>query len=200
VVRVIEYGPRALLIEAEDPLGVFRALGALRLDGVVDVVPAASTVLVTFADSGARDRARPAVAAASPASTTVASSEVVTIPVTYDGDDLDDVSRLSGLSVEEVVARHTRVVYDVGFVGFAPGFAYLSGLDPVLHLPRLDSPRTAVPTGAVAIAGPYAAVYPTPSPGGWRLMGRTTVTVFDGRRYPPALLRPGMRVRFEVAS
>lgn len=178
---------------------MFRALIALGLEGVVDAVPAATTVLVTFVDAGSRDRARAAVAGVVPARSDEAAPEVVTIQVTYDGEDLDEVSRLSGLSVDEVVARHTRVVYEVGFVGFAPGFAYLSGLDEQLHLPRLDSPRTAVPAGSVAIAGPYAAVYPTPSPGGWRLLGRTTLTVFDDRHDPPALLRPGMRVRFEAA-
>lgn len=202
MVRVLEYGPRALLVETDDALGVFRALGDLGLDvgaGVVDLVPAARTVLVTFVDAAARDRARPVVESVRPVALDAEAGEVVTIPVTYDGEDLDEVARLSGLSVEEVITRHTGGVYDVGFIGFAPGFAYLTGLDPRLHLPRLDSPRTAVPAGSVAIAGPYAAVYPTASPGGWRLLGRTTVAVFDVEREPPALLRPGMRVRFEVA-
>jgi KipI family sensor histidine kinase inhibitor len=124
----------------------------------------------------------------------------VSIPVTYDGEDLTTVATLTGLSVAEVIDRHTSGVYEVAFVGFAPGFAYLTGLDPTLHVPRLATPRTRVPEGSVAIAGPYAAVYPTPSPGGWNLLGRTAIPVFDPRREPPALLAPGTRVRFTVAQ
>ncbi|MDA0632468.1 allophanate hydrolase subunit 1 [Nonomuraea sp. MCN248] len=123
----------------------------------------------------------------------------VTVPVTYDGADLESVAEAAGISVDEVVARHTGRELVVGWLGFAPGFAYLIGLDPVLHMPRLATPRTSVPAGSVAIAGPYSAVYPTASPGGWRLLGRTDARVWDVSAEPPTPFRPGTRVRFEVA-
>jgi KipI family sensor histidine kinase inhibitor len=100
------------------------------------------------------------------------------------------------LSVEEVVARHSAGSYVSAFCGFAPGFAYLSGSDPVLHVSRRSSPRTRIPVGSVAIAGEYSAVYPSASPGGWRLLGRTGTPVWDVERDPPNLLPPGTRVRF----
>jgi len=121
---------------------------------------------------------------------------VAEIPVVYDGADLAEVAELTGLSEQEVVARHAAGEYEVGWLGFSPGFAYLTGLDPALHVPRLDSPRTSVPAGSVAIAGPLAAVYPAASPGGWRLLGRTTARLWDPAREPPAALGPGRRVRF----
>lgn len=128
-----------------------------------------------------------------------AGPEVVVIPVVYDGEDLDSVAELAGMSVDDVIARHTGRELVVGWLGFAPGFAYLTGLDPALHLPRLATPRTSVPAGSVAIAGPYSAIYPTASPGGWRLLGRTTARIWDVDAEPPSLFRPGTRVRFEPA-
>ena len=196
--RVLPYGARAWLVEAADAdgaLGLHRAVLASDLP-VVESVPAARSVLVRFASerdcAGARTRLERLEAVVVES----VSRTVVTIPVLYDGADLAEVARLTGLAERAVVARHTGGDYVVGFVGFAPGFAYLLGLDPRLHVPRLDSPRTAVPAGSVAIAGPYAAIYPTASPGGWRLLGRTATTVFDVEREPPALLAPGPRVRF----
>ena len=121
---------------------------------------------------------------------------LVEIPVTYDGADLPEVAALTGLGQEEVVRRHREAAYVVAFCGFAPGFAYLRGLDPALHVPRLETPRVSVPAGAVAIAGEHAAVYPRSSPGGWRLLGRTELSLWDAAREPPALLVPGTRVRF----
>ena len=107
------------------------------------------------------------------------------------------MARLSGLSVSEVVEAHSRGVYTVGWLGFAPGFGYLTGLDPRLAgVPRLPSPRVSVPAGSIAIAGGMSAVYPAASPGGWRLIGRTTTRMWDPGREPPALLAPGRRVRF----
>jgi KipI family sensor histidine kinase inhibitor len=200
--RVLPYGGRAVLLEVGDTataLGLYRAVIASGLP-VVDAVPAAKTVLVRFADEAAATAARAVLAHLDPLPAQSDSSDLVTIPVTYDGADLDSVARLRGLSSRDVVALHTGPTYAVGFLGFAPGFAYLLGLDPRLHLPRLDSPRTSVPAGSVAIAGPYAAVYPTASPGGWRLLGRTDVRTFVIDREPPALLRPGTRVRFVEAS
>jgi KipI family sensor histidine kinase inhibitor len=120
----------------------------------------------------------------------------VEIPVTYDGEDLGEVAALTGLSEAEVVARHQGASYRVAFCGFSPGFAYLTGLPRELHVPRRETPRTVVPAGSVAVAGDYASVYPRASPGGWRLLGRTDVPLWDLDRDPPALLRPGTRVRF----
>jgi KipI family sensor histidine kinase inhibitor len=129
--------------------------------------------------------------------TTPSGDCVVTVPVVYDGEDLPSVADLAGLTVEELIARHTGRELVVGWLGFAPGFAYLIGLDPALHVPRLATPRTSVPPGAVAVAGPYSAIYPSASPGGWRLLGHTSLRVWDVTAEPPSLLRPGTRVRFE---
>ena len=117
----------------------------------------------------------------------------------YDGPDLDEVCGLTGLSQEAVVAAHTNSEYLAGFLGFVPGFAYLLGGAERLHVPRRDTPRQRVPAGTVAIAGPYSGVYPRESPGGWRLIGRTTAVLFDPARTPPALLAAGDRVRFVAA-
>jgi len=121
----------------------------------------------------------------------------VEISVTYDGPDLPLVAQHAGVSVEEVVRRHRAAQHRVAFIGFAPGFAYLLGGDPALRIPRRDSPREHVPKGSVALAGEYCAVYPAASPGGWQLIGRTELTVFDPAAADrPALLEPGDTVRF----
>jgi KipI family sensor histidine kinase inhibitor len=169
---------------------------ALPVDAV-DVVPAAETVLF----DGVPDVA--ALAAQldrwSPGGE-LPVGELVEVPVTYDGEDLDTVASLAGLSREDVVRRHLAGEYVAAFCGFAPGFAYLDGLDPALHVARLDSPRTRVPAGAVAVADRFAAVYPRGSPGGWRLLGRTDAALWDADRDPPARLVPGTRVRFVEAG
>lgn len=203
-VRVAPYGPEALLVDLPGPDAVRALDDALRAEppaGAVDVVPAARTVLVRFADAAhapaaAGDlRARAENAAAGSAAAR-AVGEPVVLPVRYDGADLDEVARLSGLDVAEVVRRHAAATYTVAFGGFMPGFAYLTGLDPALHLPRRSTPRERVPAGAVAVAGEFAAVYPAATPGGWLLLGTCDVPLFDVHRDPPALLRPGTRVRF----
>ncbi|MEV4369831.1 allophanate hydrolase subunit 1 [Nonomuraea sp. NPDC049637] len=199
-------GEHALLVETGSLAASHRldaALRAERPDGVVEVVPGPETVLVVApgADPG-RLRARLAALAGSAGRAGEPVPDAgpsVTIPVVYDGADLDSVAALAGIPAEEVVARHTGRELVVGWLGFAPGFAYLTGLDPVLEVPRLDTPRTSVPAGSVAVAGPYSAVYPTASPGGWRLLGRTATRVWDVTAEPPSLFRPGMRVRFERA-
>jgi KipI family sensor histidine kinase inhibitor len=122
----------------------------------------------------------------------------VTIPVVYDGPDLADVASRTDLSVEEVVRRHAAGEYVVAFCGFAPGFGYLTGLDPALCLPRRTVPRTRIPAGSVAVADRFTSVYPSNSPGGWHLLGRTATVMWDLERQPPALLAPGTRVRFEA--
>jgi KipI family sensor histidine kinase inhibitor len=120
----------------------------------------------------------------------------VQLPVRYDGADLDPVARETGLTTEELIALHSGAEYTVRFCGFSPGFGYLTGLDRRLWLPRLATPRPAVPAGSVAIADEYTGVYPRSSPGGWRLLGSTDVPLFELDRQPPAVLAPGVRVRF----
>ncbi len=119
------------------------------------------------------------------------------IPVTYDGPDLHEVAERTGLTVAEVIARHSDRSYQVYLIGFVPGWGYLGDLDPKLVLPRRATPRTRVPAGSVGIAGAQTGVYPLTTPGGWYLLGRTSVAMFDPRADPPALLAPGDRVRFE---
>ena len=126
--------------------------------------------------------------------------DLVEIPVRYDGEDLDEVAQLTGLDPSEVVRRHTAPTYTVAFLGFSPGFPYLVGLDPALEVPRLDTPRTSIPAGSVGLAGTQTGIYPTASPGGWRLIGRTEATLFDPARDPPSRLAPGGRLRFTVAG
>jgi KipI family sensor histidine kinase inhibitor len=129
-----------------------------------------------------------------------ADTEPVEIAVVYDGPDLAEVARLTGLDEEAVVAAHTGTPWRIAFGGFAPGFAYLTGGDPRLAVPRRDEPRTTVPAGAVGLAGEYSGVYPRPSPGGWQLIGRTDAVLWDADRDPPALLTPGGTVRFRAES
>jgi KipI family sensor histidine kinase inhibitor len=207
-------GDDGLIVDLPDAESVARVGEALRAAppaGVVDVVPAARTVLVRGV-ARVRDRWAPAVRLVAEGSSGSAHGpgtrgenpvsgavgpRLVEIPVVYDGDDLADVARLAGLTTDEVVARHAAARYRVAFGGFIPGFAYLTGLDPALVVPRLATPRTRVPAGAVAIAGEYAAVYPRPTPGGWRLLGHTDVVMFDpAHDERPALLAPGDEVRF----
>ena len=188
-------GDRALLLELADNDAAVRLAVRLRAErpDLVDVVPGHRTVLVTWEGDTRPDGIEAlAVADDSPAPP----GACVEIAVTYDGPDLAEIAQLTGLSPEEVVERHRAASYHVGFVGFAPGFAYLLGLDERLVVPRRSDPRTRVPGGTVAIAGPYSGVYPRESPGGWRLLGRTDAVLFDAAREPPALLLAGDRVRF----
>lgn len=198
--RLLPAGENALLVEFSDlpeTMSYHRSMVRQRPDAVVDLVPAARTVLVIF--DGAPAPILEWVAALEPAvDDPTAASEAITIPVIYDGADLDDVARLTGLSVAEVVAAHTEQTWTVAFGGFAPGFGYLVGTDTRLHVPRRDSPRTSVPTGAVGLAGEFSGIYPRSSPGGWQLIGRSDVTLWDSERTPPALLTPGTTVRFET--
>jgi KipI family sensor histidine kinase inhibitor len=189
-------GDAALLIETEAPHRLHAAVRALDLPEVVALVPGARTLLVTVRPGTDLARIGPRIEGLSLPDTTAAGGDPVCFPVVYDGADLDEVAALTGLHREEVIERHCAAEYVVAYLGFAPGFGYLTGLDSALHVPRRDSPRTAVPAGSVAIAGPYGAVYPSRSPGGWRLLGRTTRRLWDADRDPPSLLQPGTRVRF----
>lgn len=201
--RLLPYGDHAWLVEVSDPVaGTTTALPAAvadvlrELDGVVQTVPGARSVLVEV--EGAVDAAV-LLAAAEAAEEPAPDGPIVEIPVVYDGDDLDGVAAATTLTVDDVIRRHTAAEYRVAFCGFAPGFAYLTGLDPVLQLPRHAQPRTTVPAGAVGVAGEFTGIYPRRSPGGWRLLGRTDAPLWDAARTPPALLPPGTRVRFVTA-
>ncbi|TCI99353.1 5-oxoprolinase subunit PxpB [Aeromicrobium sp. IC_218] len=192
-------GERAVLLEAagtDEVVGLAAAVRAARLDGVVDVVPGARTVLVVARSAGELDDVRHALAGLSPLPADEQPGELVEVPVRYDGPDLDEVAQLTGLTPDEVVAAHTGTPWTVAFGGFAPGFAYLSGGDPRLDVPRRAEPRARVPAGSVGLAGDLSGVYPRESPGGWQLLGRTDLSLWDLHRDPPALLRPGVRVRF----
>ncbi len=200
-VRVIEYGPRAVLAEYASLDDVMAAAAHVRdavaagsLAGVVDVVPAARTVLVHH--TGGVDRS--ALDAVLADMTPVARGDVplVEIPVRYDGDDLLAVAVASGLTPSEVIDVHAGGEYTAAFCGFVPGFAYLVGLDARLHLPRRATPRTRVPAGSIAVAFEYTAVYPVSTPGGWHLLGTTELVMWDDDRDPPASIAPGARVRF----
>jgi KipI family sensor histidine kinase inhibitor len=223
-VRILPSGTSALLLElggVEEVRDWHVAVSEARLPGVVDLVPAARTLLVvvsparttaaahqgtapvpTLDDLASRLRELHPVRTRRPDNPEDDAAgerpEALEVPVRYDGEDLGEVATLWGCDVAEVVRRHTAEDWTVAFCGFAPGFGYLvadergDGWD----VPRRDMPRTSVPAGSVGLAGPYTGDYPRASPGGWQLVGRTTLELFDARRDPPALLVPGRRVRF----
>ena len=206
-VRVLPYGPDALLLDTEPErvLALADALGQWLAecgDRSAEVVPAASTVLVMSPGLGrstARRTALQEVAArALPdrCDGDPAVCEVVEIPVRYVGDDLVEVASHLGCDIAEVIAWHQQSPFVVAFCGFVPGFAYLTGLDPRLHIERRATPRTRVPAGSVAIAAGWAGVYPRAVPGGWHLLGHTDLRIWDPSRLPPTRLQPGVRVRF----
>jgi KipI family sensor histidine kinase inhibitor len=202
--RIVEVGEAALLVECDDGAEVeaWRVELWRRRDGgeltAVEIVSGARTVLV----DGVPDPAATARLMAGwppPAAAGTTPGPLVEIPVRYDGDDLPWVASHWGVSIADAIDRIAGVELRVAFGGFAPGFAYLAGLPDAWAVPRLPSPRPRVPAGAVGLAGPYAGIYPTASPGGWRLVGRTGAVLFDVDRDPPALLAPGVRVRLVPA-
>jgi len=174
-------------------------LRRLGLGGVVDVVPAAETVLVTCREGQALARVIERLHEVEGIEPEPETARTVTIPVRYDGDDLIEVAAAVDLDVDDLIALHSGADYRAAFCGFAPGFAYLRGLPRQLHLPRRSTPRTSVPRGAVAIASEFSAVYPRSSPGGWHIIGSTSVVMFDPDREPAALIEPGTEVRFVPA-
>lgn len=196
--RVMHYGDEALLVEPDDEASVLPLASAAAAEpGVLEVVPAARTFLVRTAPAAlARLAARLPDLAPDASSPAAQAARDVVLDVDYDGPDLADTAHELGLTVEDVIARHASGEYVVAFCGFAPGFAYLRGLDETLQLGRRAEPRTRVPAGSVGIAGEFTGVYPRESPGGWRLLGRTDAALWELGRTPPALLTPGTRVRF----
>ncbi|KNB49973.1 5-oxoprolinase subunit B family protein [Streptomyces caatingaensis] len=205
VPRPRRVGRHALLVEVDGTAEaqalhaeLLRRREAGTLPPVTEIVPAARTVLL----DGLAD---PRSLAAEITTWTVpplppAEGDPLVIGVRYDGADLAEVAGLWGVAEEEVARVHSALEFRVAFCGFAPGFGYLTGLPPELRVPRRATPRTAVPAGSVALAGAYTGVYPRSSPGGWLLVGRTDVTMWDTGRDPAALLVPGRRVRFEVLA
>ncbi|MEV0896985.1 allophanate hydrolase subunit 1 [Actinoplanes sp. NPDC049802] len=200
--KIRRVGDSGLLIECSDAdrvedwraeLWRRRETGHLR---AVEIVPGARTVLL--------DGVAPGTAELLPAWEPApgqqrAEGHLVEIPTTFDGEDLTSVAELWHVTADEAVRRITGTPFTVAFSGFAPGFAYLRGLPDEWAVPRLAAPRPRVPAGSVALAGGYAGIYPTASPGGWRLVGRTDRNLFDVRREHPALLTPGTRVRLVPA-
>jgi KipI family sensor histidine kinase inhibitor len=199
------FGEAALLVELGTPQRAQSLAASLRrepLRGLVEAVPGLDSVLVELDPIGPEPGSlipaleeRLAALQDGPAA-----GRLHVIPVTYDGPDLRDVAELTGLAPDAVVELHAATDLHVLFCGFAPGFAYLGDLAPALHVERLATPRTHTPAGSVAIAGAMSGIYPADLPGGWRVIGRTEVTLFDPHRAPPALLLPGDRVRFERAT
>ncbi|HET9984145.1 MAG TPA: 5-oxoprolinase subunit PxpB [Longimicrobiales bacterium] len=191
----------------------YATLERLDLPGVSELVPAFTSIGVHYDPArvrhapteppheGLRRELAAALERLDPAE--LPPARTVEIPVCYGGDfgpDLADVAGQAGLSAREVVRRHAAGEYLVYMIGFAPGFPYLGGLDPRLATPRLDAPRTAVPAGSVGIGGEQTGIYPVESPGGWRLIGRTPLRLFDPTREPATLLRAGDRVRFRAVT
>jgi KipI family sensor histidine kinase inhibitor len=200
-VRLLRAGDRGALLEFPDNSTAVRVARALAGTSgrFVDVVPGHRTVLVTWTNDAEQEDLLAVAEAALDAREEREPGKDVEIPVAYGGPDLEYVARHAGLSAEELAARHLAAEYVVAFLGFAPGFAYLLGGDDRLNVPRLNEPRERVPSGSVALGGPYSGIYPRETPGGWRIIGRTTVTLFDPALMPPALLAAGDRVRFVVA-
>jgi KipI family sensor histidine kinase inhibitor len=177
-------------------------LGAANIPAVDDVVPAylAITVFYDCLSRSYADLAAELIALcdrATDASVKLPPPREHLLRAKYDGVDLPEVAAATGLSVQEVVARHSGRVYRVDILGFVPGFAYLSELDDSLALPRRAEPRPRVAAGSIAIAGLQTAVYPLVTPGGWHIIGSTDAVMFDPLRAEPALLRAGDKVRFE---
>lgn len=196
--RIRRYGDRAVLVDVDDAVQAAALAAWARARGVVaqEIVPAARTVLFDGVD--------PTALAAvleewRPRSASVAGA-FVEVPVRFDGPDLADVADRWGVGADEVVGRLTSYELTSAFCGFAPGFAYLAGLPEELAVPRLARPRERVEPGAVGLAGSWCGIYPTASPGGWRIVGHTDVELWDVDREPPALLAPGTRVRLVARS
>ena len=203
--RVFRVGERALLVELTSgaeteafhaELLRRRDVGAL--PAVREIVPAARTVLLDGVEAPDLLAGQLREWTVPPLRTRV--EKAIEVRVRYDGPDLAEVAGLWGVSVETAVRIHSSAEFRVAFCGFAPGFGYLTGLGAGYEVPRRATPRTSVPAGSVALAGPYTGVYPRSSPGGWRLIGSTDAVLWDASREPAALLAPGTRVRFVAAG
>jgi len=200
---VLDYGDQALLLQFGSTADVLAWAAALRdaaIAGVLDIVPAARTVLLKLDGPGRQGaiRGRLRTLRVAPDAVSTAPAEPTVIDVVYDGADLADVAEHSGLTTAQVVDAHTASPWQVGFCGFAPGFAYLVGGDPRLAVPRRSEPRSSVPAGTVGLASEFTGIYPRRSPGGWQLIGHTEAVLWDIDRPNPALLAPGLWVQFRA--
>jgi KipI family sensor histidine kinase inhibitor len=198
--RFLAAGQDGLLVECEDlatTLILHNRLQQQPLDGVRELVVGARTLLLSF-DARVAVWAELAekISRIDLSANATSLGEMVNIPVAYDGEDLADVAQHLGWTVDELIRRHTAATYTVAFTGFAPGFAYMTCDDPAFDVPRRTTPRPRIPAGSVAIGGKFGGVYPSDSPGGWQLLGRTPLKMWDSRRAPAAVLGPGNRVRF----
>ncbi|PRW63200.1 5-oxoprolinase subunit B family protein [Actinopolyspora mortivallis] len=202
--RVLPLADSGLLVELDDldsVHGLYTALRHQRIPGVVNLVPAARTLLLQLDPRHADPEEIERLVRRTPVEPGgLATEELLRIPVVYDGADLAEVAALTGLTERGVVEEHTGTEWRVAFGGFAPGFGYLTGGSARLEVPRRSESRTRVPRGAVGLAGSFSGVYPRSSPGGWQLIGHTDLEIWRPDRKPPALLRPGVRVRFEEAG
>jgi inhibitor of KinA len=218
--RIEPLGDSALIVrvsEQFDPdtssnavLAVVRQLEAVAISGVIELAPAYTTIGVFFdpARTGSFDELKATIEYAlqtflEPARPGAGGETVIEVPVCYEDEfapDLNDVAQRSGLSQDEIIRRHSDATYRVACVGFTPGFPYLSGLPPELAAPRRSSPRKEIPAGAVAIGGTQTGIYPRKSPGGWNIIGRTPLCLFDVQRESPALFHAGDQVRFRQIS
>jgi KipI family sensor histidine kinase inhibitor len=197
---VLAYGQEAVLAELDSLAEVLGLTADLELTppiGVIDVVPAARSVMVWFdvkltnSEIMQRD-----LMARGTTSLALPQGREIEVPLVYDGEDLAFVAESTGLTEGQVVARHQQPTYVVAFIGMAPGFYFLAGGDASLWVPRRPSPRTLVPRGGVGLAGEFTGIYPRNGPGGWQLIGTTPADLWDIDRYPAARLAPGTRVRF----
>ena len=198
-------GTRALIVDLPDlktVMDFYAALSASPLEHQTDVVAAARTVLVTFDSPTATTNAVDVLAGYSPAAADMGTPRDIDIDVRYDGEDVDALATSLGMSPRELIEWHTSTTWVAAFGGFAPGFTYCVPEDAsrALAIPRRDSPRTAVPAGAVALAGEFSAVYPRTSPGGWQLIGTTATPMWDSTATPPALVAPGDRVHYRAVD
>lgn len=217
---VRDYGDRGLLVGCDgtdDVIAVAAALREAAPPEVSDIVPGARTVLLTLRAAGLQASVRARLAVLNDLNDLNDLTDrdspdpggrrhgpqhpgEVVIDVVYDGADLSEVAATLAMTPAEVAAAHAGTAWRVGFVGFAPGFAYLVDGDPRLQVPRRAEPRTRVPAGAVALAGEYSGVYPRESPGGWQVIGHTDAVLWDAGRPDPALLTPGVTVRFRAVD
>ncbi len=204
MMRFLPVNLDALLVELDDlaqTLALLASLQAEPIAGIEELVPAARTILVRFRPTVvSQDQLAQHIGGRGVHATVERAATRIEIPVDYQGEDLDEVAQLLGISREEVIRRHTGSDYTVAFTGFAPGFAYLSGGHPSLNVPRRTTPRTRIPAGAVGLAGQFSGVYPQASPGGWQIIGVTATPMWDLGREVPALLQPGFKVRFVDVS
>ncbi len=207
--KVLPFGDRAILAEFEslhETMGAFRALDAARRPGIVELVPAASTVLIRVDPTKLSLRAgeqwltQTLISAKTLDVAAESGPPGVTIPVRYDGSDLADAATMLGIAAPELVSRHSSAEWRCAFIGFAPGFSYLASEYADFSMPRRETSRTAVPAGSIGLAGEFTGIYPRSSPGGWQLIGTTDVTLWDETSETPAAIVPGTIVRFQVVE